>query len=114
MNHLDDELKHALRRVEPSPDFGARVLAKVEESSGWAKFRTWFAVPAARWAIATVLIVAVGGGAAWEHERRERERGELAKQQVMTALRIAGAKVRTVQQKVEGIGATESEEVNGL
>jgi len=70
MSRLDDELKVAFGRQEPSPDFAARVLARINEApAAQAKPRPWqrlsrmFAMPAWRYAAVgavAVLLVLVG------------------------------------------------------
>ncbi len=90
--NLDDELKSALRRSEPSPDFAARVLARVAGAPVCAARQPWI-----RWAapIAAALILAAGG-----IEYRQYQ-GERAKAQVMLAMRIAGSKLNKAQKKVQ-------------
>ena len=70
MSRLDDELKIAFRRQEPSPDFAARVLARLDEAPAaparpglWQRLSGMFAMPAWRFAAVTavaVLLVLVG------------------------------------------------------
>ncbi len=66
MSRLDDELRFALRREEPSLDFTARVLEQiarrsVERVNRWQRFKALFALPQFRWAtlgaIAAILLV---------------------------------------------------------
>jgi hypothetical protein len=118
MNHFDDELRLALRREEPSPDFTNRVMARVaklpkqekpREKTDWLrKLLEFFQPPRMKWAMAgamAVLLVIAGFGV---HYRRENERrrlaeiaeGERAKEQVMLAMRIASAKLNAAQKKV--------------
>jgi len=118
MNRFDEELKLALRREEPSPDFTDRVMARVAELQKWEKpgeevswlrkLLEFFQPPQMKWATAgamAVLLVIAGFGV---HHRRESERkrlaeiaeGERAKEQVMLAMRIASAKLNAAQKKV--------------
>jgi len=68
MSRLDDELKLAMGRVEPSPDFTERVLRRIAappapEKKWWESFVAPFRLPKVRWAaaaIAALLIVAMG------------------------------------------------------
>lgn len=69
MSRLDDELKLAFRREQPSADFTARVLARIAEQtkpqklSLWQRIVSFFQLPTMRWAVvaaAIVLIVVVG------------------------------------------------------
>jgi hypothetical protein len=103
MDPLERELKNALRREEPSGDFTARVLARVEQQkrrpSWWSR---WFTAPGLRWATAVVLCVLVVGGVVYQREQaRRRAEGEVAREQVMLALRIAGTKVKLAQDRVQ-------------
>jgi len=118
MNRFDEELKLALRREEPSPDFTDRVMARVAElqkrekpgeETGWLRRLAEFFQPAQmKWAMAgamAILLVIAGFGV---HHRRENERkrlaeiaeGERAKEQVMLAMRIVSAKLKVAQKKV--------------
>jgi hypothetical protein len=136
MSHFDDELKRALRREEPSPDFTDRVMARLaelqkrekpKEKADWLRRLTEFfqppqmkwtrRAPQMKWAMAgamAVLMVIAGFGV---HYRRENERrrlaeiaeGERAKEQVMLAMRIAGAKLNVAQKKVRETAGQEGE-----
>ena len=87
MDWLEQELKQALARKEPAADFDARV-----------RRRTVRTMP--RWlAAAAAVIVLAGGGAMYR-----RHQGEQAKEQLLQAMRIAGAKMSQVQEKVQSIG----------
>jgi hypothetical protein len=118
MNRFDDELRRALRREEPAPDFTDRVMARVSElrkqekpreKTDWLrKLVEFFQPPRMKWATAgamAVLLVIAGFGV---HYRRENERrrlaeiaeGERAKEQVILAMRIASAKLNVAQKKV--------------
>ena len=118
MNRFDEELKLALRREEPSPDFTDRVMARVaelqkrekpREGAGWLRrLAEFFQPPQMKWAMAgamAILLVIAGFGV---HHRRESERkrlaeiaeGERAKEQLMLAMRIASAKLNIAQKKV--------------
>ena len=59
-----------------------------------------------RAAAASVTLAVLLGGYA-THRVVEHRRGERAKEQVLTAMRIAGEKVRYAQQEVRGIGTAE-------
>ena len=107
MNELDDELRKALRREDPPAGFAERVMRRVNEQQPVrqaAVMRPSFM----RWAAAAVLVAALGGGyqyRAVQKAREERARGEAAKEQVIQALRIAGAKLQFVQATVKEIGS---------
>ena len=110
MTQMDDELRRALRRVEPPAGFAERVLQNVSSSKR--------AVPASptrpqvatawpmRWAIAATLVAAIGGGLWYRAderqlaERRQTQQGEEAKRQVLMTLSLAGSKLQSVQIRV--------------
>ena len=70
MNRLDDELKIAFRRREPSLDFTARVLARIDEESVpqpqmtlWQRLAAAFHMPPLGWAAlatAALLLIVIG------------------------------------------------------
>ncbi len=118
MNRFDDELKLALRREEPSPDFTDRVMARVAESqkrdkprekTDWLRRLAEFFEPSrVKWAMAGAMAIAMVVAGFGVHYRRENERrrlaevaeGERAKEQVILAMRIASAKLNIAQKKV--------------
>src|SRR5215216_6472894 len=67
MSRLDDELRVAFRRREPSTDFAARVLERVNETPApkknwWQKLAELFEMPRVRWVaigVAASLLVAI-------------------------------------------------------
>lgn len=88
MDWLEQELRRALARKEPAPGFARRVLAAARRRR------------APRWlAIAAALIVLTGGGLEYRQYQ-----GMRAKQQVLTALRLAGEKLNRVQTQVMEVG----------
>lgn len=105
MDPLERDLTNALRREEPSGDFAARVLARVEQEKHrqpW--WRGWFAVPQLRWATAVVLCLLFVSGVFYQREQAHRRaEGEAAREQVLLALRIAGSKVKLAQDRVQQI-----------
>jgi len=123
---LENDLKRALRRQPPAPGFAGRVMQRLEnevprsasgsselgknppeEPRGTPRNPRNPRIPAWwRAAAASVTIAALLGGYA-THRVVERQRGERAKEQVLTAMRIAGEKVRYAQQEVRGIGTAE-------
>jgi Predicted integral membrane protein (DUF2275) len=119
MSRIEDELRSALRRHEPSPDFSDRVMARIAElpvESGREKSRekrSWllrlaqfFHPVQVKWAMAGVvcclMIFATFGVHRYrEHQRSEIAEGERAKEQVMLAMKIASAKLNAAQKKVQ-------------
>jgi hypothetical protein len=88
---LEDQLRSALKREDPSPDFAERVLARVSAAPVRRAPRPWI-----RWlaAVAAALLLAAGS-LEYRHYR-----GERAKDQVLLAVRIAGGKLAKAQKKV--------------
>jgi uridylate kinase len=84
MDWLEQELTEALARKEPSAGFDRRVRARLHRRPQWM-------------AIAATILVMIGGGEAWRQHQ-----GQVAKEQVMTALRIAGSKLNRVQVQLKG------------
>jgi hypothetical protein len=123
---LETDLKRALRRQAPPSGFAGRVMQRIGDEvprsdSGSSEFLgesspeelrgtprhprnsrpVWWRAAAA----SVTLAVLLGGYAT--HRVVEHRRGERAKEQVLTAMRIAGEKVRYAQQEVRGIGSAE-------
>ena len=96
MSRLDDELKIALRREEPPPGFAERVLARVDSHR---PRRPW-------WAAAIAAAVMLAAGVEFEHQRRLRAEGELAKERVMLALQITSSKLQFVKEKIHALDST--------
>ena len=91
MDWLEQELKQALERKEPRADFDARVNARLKDRPPVLSHH----VP--RWlAAAAVLVIMTGAGAGYRWHQ-----GQVAKDQVMLAMRIAGGKLNRVQARVQ-------------
>ena len=84
MDWLEQELAQALARKEPAAGFDGRVRARMHRRPQWL-------------AIAATILVMMGAGEAWRQHQ-----GQLAKEQVMTAMRIAGGKLNRVQMQLKG------------
>ncbi len=114
MHFSEDDLKKALRRTDPGPGFTQRVMARVSQGEdskaakrteaakrfawrGW----TWRLRPALIGAVAAILLM-VGAGLGYLRYQRvqERRQAELARQEMMRALRIANAKLNHVLERV--------------
>ncbi len=120
MNRLEDELRSALGREQPSADFTDRVMARIAQSptvskqekernhNGWLKrLAGFFQPPQMKWAMAGAMACLLAFAAIGVSRYRERQRaieiaeGEKAKEQVMLAMRIASAKLNVAQKKVQ-------------
>ena len=83
MSRLDDELKIAFRRQEPSPDFTARLIERINSSPAprpdfRQRLAAWFSMPRFRWAAAgatAVILIAIGAAL---YQTTVREGGKLA------------------------------------
>jgi len=90
MDWLEEELKNALSRRQPSEGFDGRIAAEVRRSKVASFPRKWLAAAAA-------LIVLAGAGEGYREFR-----GQQAKEQVMLAMRIAGGKLNRVHMQIAG------------
>ncbi|UWZ85053.1 hypothetical protein [Occallatibacter riparius] len=106
MPEFDDferELQEALEHRPAPPGLKRKIMERRAERHAP---RPWFAVAsAALWMklAATLVIVAIlaGGGLEWRARKvEEQRRGEAARQQVLTALRITGHALDKVQAKL--------------
>ena len=106
MDWLEQELKQALERKEPRADFDARVNARVNDRRmndrpgglshddrppGLSHMPRWLAAAAV-----LVMMTSAGVGYRWH-------RGQVAKDQVMLAMRIAAGKLNRVQAQLAGV-----------
>lgn len=91
------ELKEALGRVPAPPGLKTRIMAARRERQQVKRW--WHSLM--RLAAALLIVAVMGGAFAWNYERNEeRRRGEAARQQVMTALRITNHALELVQQRL--------------
>lgn len=103
MNEFEKQLARALSRQDPGGDFTARVLAGAgKEQQRRSVWKRWFSPSRRqmlRLAPAMTALLMVGTGAYFEQHQRI-ERGEAAKRQLLTAMRIASQKLYTTEQRV--------------
>lgn len=107
MNRLEDELKRALRQVEPPAGFAERVLARAASEKEKKKARSlfgfeWLGASNLRWATACALCIVLATSGILYH-REQRRRGEEAKEQLMLALRITSSKLQIATESVRDI-----------
>jgi hypothetical protein len=106
MTDMNDELRRALRRVEPPAGFAERVLERAARGDAPATAarhdtaRALLRGPMLRWAAAAALAIAVTGGGVWYRAEQRQAQGEDARRQVLIGLRIASDKLQSVQLKV--------------
>ncbi len=100
MDRFEQELEDSLRR-EPAPDWLAdAVMARVGAEKQRQRKPEWFGWARLRWVAAAMVLVAVVGGVRFEQQRQERVRGEEAKQELLAAFHVTGAKLRQVEERV--------------
>lgn len=108
MSRLEEELRKAMKREDPGPEFTRKVLGRVAaappQRSWWEALTAGLRAPRLRWATAGVMAGAllISGGLEYRREQRVRTEGEAAKEQLVLAMRIAGSKLHVAQQKVAG------------
>jgi len=108
-DRLEEELRQALRREEAPADFAERVLAQVRAQAApepsWPRLMRGLRAGALRYATVAVLVVAtIVSAIEYKRHEQERRQGELARQQLMLALRIASGKLQYAQAKVNRTG----------
>jgi hypothetical protein len=125
MNRLEEELRAALSREQPSADFADRVMARIAQlparpagpdaaprCADWlSRLAGFFQPPTKRapmkWAMAGAMagLLAVAGIGVKQHRDHARAleiaEGEKARQQVLLAMRIASAKLNVAQKKIQ-------------
>lgn len=124
MSRLENELRSALSREEPSPDFTDRVMARIQslpakteqekrEKIGWlSKIIAFFEPFQLKWAMAAALAILMLFAGLSLYRYRENQRmlaeiaeGERARQQVLLAMKLTSEKLnfahRKIQQSVE-------------
>ena len=89
MDRLEESLKAALARKEPSPDFARRVAERTRAGQARTRSPWWLATAAG------IALMVAGSGL--EYRRRQ---GELAKEQVMQAMKITAVKLHRIQAAV--------------
>ena len=90
--NLDDELRAALRREDPSPGFADRVVARARSNA-----KPPMAMPRMMWAVAIAALLVIGFSAAYEYRQIKAER---ASHDAVIALRIAADKLNIAREKV--------------
>ncbi len=98
MDPLEQELKAALKKIDPSPFFESRVVAAANRQARARKTTLRM-----RWFTAILAMALVVIGVFWQHRRavEEEARGQAAKARLMLALRITSAKLDEIQEKVD-------------
>jgi hypothetical protein len=111
---MDDALKNVLRRQEAPDGFADRLMARAAQRhstpepirrDSWLRF---LARPLVRWAALAAVAASMVLSVHEYQPRRERAEGEDAKQRLMMALHIAGAKLQLARAKVNEISTDPS------
>jgi hypothetical protein len=89
---LERALRRALGRIEPDKDFSAVPYSRKAERY-WTQSRSMLALAAA---LVIMLLIPIG---VLQYRARQR-RGEEAREQLVTALRITGSKLQKTRQMV--------------
>jgi hypothetical protein len=97
MKHFEDELRSALRRVEPPEGFARRVMERLDFDSDRRTVpprgqRIWWT----RWAAAAAVVILATGLVLY----RRRRAGEAARAETLMALRIASRQFNGVLKRV--------------
>ena len=106
MDEFERELRQALERRPAPPGLKRRLMAQRDANAARRGWHAWLrrAGYGRGWATATaalLLLAMAGGGVRWELDRRQEERrGEAAREQVLTALRITGHALNQVQTRL--------------
>lgn len=107
MKHLEDELRNALRRKQPSEGFTERVLERAAQSKPGSSWFHIFIGHSVRWALAgSMCLILMAAWFGYRQFHEEQLKGEAAKAQLLQALRITADKLELAQIKVQqhGIG----------
>ena len=102
---FEQELRQALERRPAPPGLKLRLMEKRRHQQA-ERARTHSALWQ-RMAAAVLLIAVLGGGVAWrtyEQRAEERARGEAARQQVLTALRITSRALNQMNHQLAAHG----------
>lgn len=106
MDEFERELRQALERRPAPPGLKRKLMAQRSANAAHGGWWTRFgrAGHGRGWATATaalLLLAMAGGGVRWEWDKRqEQRRGEAAREQVLTALRITGHALNEVQTRL--------------
>lgn len=97
MDDFEQELQQAMLRRPAPPSLKSKILARRQSQNTQrvhARMVMWQRLAA------SIVLAAVAGGAYLWHNAEERRKGEEARQQVLTALRITGHALRQMNQQL--------------
>jgi hypothetical protein len=99
MSDFEHDLRNALRAGSPPPGFAARTLERIAASASPGATPTLVA-----WVAGLVAVLLLAVGLVGDLDRAEQVRGEQAKDDVLLALRVAGATLNNVEQRIRDLG----------
>jgi len=95
--NLDEELRAALRREDPSPGFANRVVARAQAQPAGQPFGFRLFGVRMMWATAIAAMLVLGTSGVFEYRQMEAER---ASRDAVLALRIAADKLNLARDRV--------------
>jgi hypothetical protein len=99
MDEFEKELQQALQRRPAPPSLKRKVMERRGRQSAERRHSHWIAWQ--RLAAGLVIAAILGGAMEWQwHRAEDRRRGEEARRQVMTALRITGRALNEVNERL--------------
>jgi hypothetical protein len=98
MDDFEQELAQAFERRPAPPSLKRKIMARRAASGPRRPAVGWM-----RLAAGIVLAAMLGGGMLWR-QQEERRKGEAAREQVLTALRITGHALNEVNSKLSARG----------
>jgi hypothetical protein len=103
MDELEQELRQAFARQPAPPGLKRRIMQRRRALESRSHAVLW-----QRLAAVLVLTAVLGGGVAW-HQREQQRKGEAARQQVLTALRITNHALDHMNQQLAAHGRASQE-----
>lgn len=103
MEDLEQELREALTRQPAPPSLKRRVMERRSAQRPRSHALLW-----QRLAACFVLAAVAGGAAAW-HQHEEQRKGEAAREQVLTALRITNHALAQMNKQLAAHGRASQE-----
>lgn len=100
---FEQDLRQALQRHPAPPSLKRKVMERRRTQAPHRRTVTW-----QRLAASLALAAVVAGGFAWR-DREERRKGEAARQQVLTALRVTGHALNQMNAQLEAHGRAAQE-----
>lgn len=102
-DEFEHELRQALERRSAPLSLKAKIIARRARQSPHRPMVLWHKLAAV-----LVLAAVLGGAVEWEaHIREQRRRGEAAREQVLTALRITGHALDQMNHQLAAHGRTQ-------